>query len=74
MNNPPPVTVMSLDQIEEMQQVLTIFRAEAAAAMYRTDHHERPYKAGRGEMYRLWCVLGQANEILELFKREQYPG
>ncbi len=73
MHTPPAATVLTLEQITEMQRVLLAYRFEAAAAMYRTDAYERPYRAGRGEMYRLWNMLGQALEILETFKREQFP-
>ena len=73
MHTPPAATVLTLDQIAEMQRVLVAYRIEAAAAMYRTDDYERPYRAGRGEMYRLWNMLGQAIDILDAFKREQFP-
>ncbi len=73
MYTPPATTVLTLEQITEMQRVLVAYRFEAAAAMYRTDNYERPYRAGRGEMYRLWNMLGQAIDLLETFKQEQFP-
>lgn len=34
---------------------------------------ERPYGAGRGKMYRQENALGQLREVMQAYKREQYP-
>jgi hypothetical protein len=73
MDTMPETGLLTLEQIEEMQAPFERWRHEAAAAMYRIDAHERPYRAGCGEMYRLWNTRGQAVEVLEAFRREQYP-
>ena len=59
--------ILTLEQIAEMRESLSRCRAEAVAAMYRTDGIERPYHAGRGKMYRLWNLIGQALELLDPF-------
>ena len=74
MDTTPAAGVLTLEQIAEMRAIFERWRFEAAAAMYRTDEYERPYRAGRGEMYRLWNLMGQAIELLDAFKREQFPG
>jgi hypothetical protein len=65
MDTPPSAAVLTLEQVNEMRDIFALWRNEAAAAMYRTDAHARPYRAGCGEIYRLWNLMRQAIEPLE---------
>jgi hypothetical protein len=53
-----------------MQAQCEQLRTEAAAALYRTEAHERPYKAGRGEMYQVRNLLGQSIAVLETLRQQ----
>lgn len=68
MSAPP---ILTAEQIDQMVAELERLRTVAAAAMYRTEDHEMPYRAGRGEMYRLWNMLGQAIETLERYRTDR---
>lgn len=69
MSVPP---ILTSEQIDTLQAQLARMRTEAASAMYRTDAHERPYKAGRGECYQVWNLLGQAIDVLEKLRTQLY--
>ncbi len=65
-----PDPILTPAQLAEMRQALERLRAQAVGAMYRTDSFERPFQAGRGEMYQLWNVLGEALKLLDKYEGE----
>jgi uncharacterized protein YPO0396 len=71
MSDPP---ILTNEQIDVIQAQLEQLRSEVVSAMYRTDAHERPFRAGRGEMYQVWNLLGQAIALLEKLRKNIHAG